>query len=117
MNAQPSMWVLERTAPVIRLRTGRGQGKIPTLRDCSRRVGNVYRVKGQKQPGEGGLVIVVTLVVITTPVDRTVAGAEAFVAVMSPASWLCRILQCRLEIPRVAILIKRQTHHAPELPG
>ena len=50
-------------------------------------------------------------------VDWTVAGADALVAVGVPTGRLCRILQCRLEIPRVAVLIERQAHHTPEVPG
>jgi hypothetical protein len=46
-----------------------------------------------------------------------VAGADALVAVRSRTGRLCRVLQCRLEIPRVAVLIECQAHHAPELPG
>jgi hypothetical protein len=51
------------------------------------------------------------------PPARSVAGADALVAVSGRTGWLCRVLQCRLEIPRVAVLIERQAHHAPKLPG
>src|SRR5580692_4850090 len=51
------------------------------------------------------------------PVDWTVAGADTLVAVRIRSGCLCRVLQCRLEIPRVAVLIERQAHHAPEFPG
>jgi hypothetical protein len=50
-------------------------------------------------------------------VGRAVASADALVAERKWTGCLCRILQCRFEIPRVAILIERQGHHAPELPG
>jgi hypothetical protein len=51
------------------------------------------------------------------PIDWTVAGADTLVAVRIRSGCLCRVLQCRLEIPRVAVLIERQAHHAPEFPG
>lgn len=41
----------------------------------------------------------------------------ALVAERSRTGCLCRILECRLEIPGVAARIERQAHHAPELPG
>src|SRR5580698_5559027 len=62
------------------------------------------------------LVVIVTISVLTIPTGPTVAGADTLVAVSGRTGWLCRVLQCRLEIPRIAILIERQAHHAPELP-
>ena len=51
------------------------------------------------------------------PDDGTMAGTGALVAVSSRTGRLCGILQCRLEIPRVAVLIEREAHNSPELPS
>src|SRR5271165_4264755 len=51
------------------------------------------------------------------PGDWAVACAHTLVAEISRTGWLCWILQCRLEIPLVAVLIESQAQHAPELPG
>src|ERR1700733_8093801 len=59
----------------------------------------------------------------SSPVVWSVAGAEALVGVRPsrryhrPLAVVHRTLQCRLEMPRVAILIERQGHHAPVVPG
>ena len=52
-------------------------------------------------------------------IGRAMALADARVVVRSRTGYrcLCRILQCRLKIPSVAVLIERQPHHAPVCPG
>jgi hypothetical protein len=116
-------WILQKLTLQVDLKCrgwkGRGKDNPPPVANREGwGTGTERNVGGNGANTSSLLVVIVTVSVATTPTGPTVAGPRALVG----ESRRCpgrrhRSLQCRLEMPLVAVLIENQSHHTPEVPG